>query len=177
VWGLAVVAVLVVVLAVVVLVTPWRLALRLGTDPGGIDLRLAPFGGALGEFRLPRQKPHKAPRHVAPLVRPESAVRRRRLILQALPQFLFDVVRQARLERLRVALRFGTGDPALTGQIYGQLMPLVHGGLLPRTADVALSPVFDAACLSGDAEVLLRATPLRLALPLLRLARAGGVRP
>lgn len=165
-WLLAALALAVVVL---VLAIPWRVAFRLGTDPGVIDLRLAPFDGVLGEVRLPRRKP----RQPAPAAQDRPADPRRGPVLCALPQFLSEVARQVHLDRVRVALRFGTGDPALTGQIYGQLMPLVHGGLLPRAAEVTLWPVFDRACLSGDAEVVLRVTPLRLVFPLLRLARAG----
>jgi len=161
------------VLVVVVLATPLRLALRLGTDPGGIALRLVPFGGVLGEVSLSR----RSARPSAPAKRLDRTDSRRKLILRALPQFVVELSQRVRIDQLRVSARFGTGDPALTGQIYGQLMPLAHGPFLPPAAEVRLLPVFDRACLSGDAEVVLRVTPFRLAGPLLRLLRAGFGRP
>lgn len=165
-------AIAVLAVLVLALVTPLRVALRLGTDPGGIDLRLAPFGGLLGWVALPRRTAERP----AGSKWPDPSDSRRRLILRAVPQFLGELAQRVRIDRLRVAARFGTGDPALTGQIYGQLMTLVHGPFLPVAADLRLSPDFDRACLSGDAEVVLRIIPLRLAGPLLRLARAGAGR-
>lgn len=148
---------------------PLRVALRIATDPVNLDLRLAPFGGVLGEFALPS----RAPRPNAPERphKPRPSLARQRL--RALPEFLASLAERVRVEHLGLDLRFGTGDPALTGQLYGWLMALAQGmgGVTP--ARLRLLPDFDRACLAGHAEVALRLTPLRLAGPLFRLWRAG----
>ncbi len=160
-------------LAVLLVATPLRLALRIATDPLHLDLRLAPFGGVLGEFALPRRRRGRVP----PVEQPGRPGRPRtmpaRQMLRALPEFLSALAERIRIDRLRLDLRFGTGDPALTGQLYGWLTALAQGMGGVTSAQLCLLPDFDRACLAGTAEVVLRLTPLRLAAPLFRLWRAG----
>ena len=152
------------------LVMPLRLVLRIDTDPWRIDLRLAPFAGLVGEFGLPRRPLRR--QATPPRPRQRSAARRLPM-LRALPTFLGALVERTRIDRMRVDLRFGTGDPALTGQIYGRLMPLTYGVGGGQTADLRIMPEFDRACLAGRAEVVMRVTPVRLVRPVLWLLRAG----
>lgn len=166
-WMVAAIAAALLALVLLALVLPLRLAVRIGTDPWLFDLRLAPFAGLLGWVRLPR----RAPRTKAPKLPRKPSAAPRLPILRALPEFLVAVLDRIRIDRLHLDLRFGTGDPALTGQIYGWLMPLAYG--VGATADLRIMPDFDRACLAGGAEVALRVTPLRLAGPLFRLWRSG----
>lgn len=172
-WALAAIAVLVLAVGALALVMPLRLALRFGSSPWRYDLRLAPFGGLLGWISLPRPASTavatKRPRK--PGTRPLGPV------LRALPGLLAAIVDRTRIDRLHLDLRFGTGDPALTGQVYGWLMPLVYGVGGASVADLRVRPEFDRVCLAGDAEVLLRLRPVSLAGPLFRFwqaARAGS---
>jgi hypothetical protein len=159
--------------AVLLVVMPLRLAFRIATDPWHLDLRLAPFGGVLGEFGLPRRRRHVALPPEGSKDPGKARAAPARQMLRALPEFLAALAERIRIDRLRLDLRFGTGDPALTGQVYGWLMALAQGlgGVSP--ARVCLLPDFNQACLAGQAEVVLRLTPLRLAGPLFRLWRAG----
>jgi hypothetical protein len=161
------------VIAVLLVVMPLRLALRVATDPFHLDLRLAPFGGLLGEFGLPRRAPRRAPRPEAPDKPHRPRALPARQMLRALPDFLSALAGRIRIDRLRLDLRFGTGDPALTGQLYGWLMALAQGLGGVSATRLRLLPDFDRACLSGSAEVVLRLTPVRFAGPLFRLWRAG----
>lgn len=159
--------------AVLLMVMPLRVALHIATDPLRLDLRLSPFGGVLGEFALPRSRSHGAPAKELPKGSRRSRAKPGRQMLGALPEFLSALAGRIRIDRLCLDLRFGAGDPALTGQIHGWLMALAQGvgGMSP--ARLRLLPDFDRACLAGTAEVVLRLTPLRLAGPLFRLWRAG----
>jgi hypothetical protein len=171
--------ILAVLLAVTVLllVMPLRVALRIATDPLDLDLRLAPFAGLLGEFGLPHRARRRVPHPDAPTrARRRSAMSTRHMV-RALPAFLSALAGRIRIDRLRLDLRFGTGDPALTGQVYGWLMALAQGVGGAASVPLRVLPEFERACLAGTAEVVLRLTPLRLAGPLFRLWRAGQGRP
>ncbi len=152
--------------ALAALVLPLRLAVKIGIDPWLFDLRLAPFAGLVGWLRLP----HPAPRPPPATPARRSPPPRLPPILRALPDLLAAVVDRTRIDRLSGTLRFGTGDPGLTGQILGWLMPLAFG--IGGRSGLHLVPDFDRACLAGDAEVVLRVIPLRLAGPLFRFWRA-----
>lgn len=175
-WALAAIAALVLVVGVLALVMPLRLALRFGGSPWRYDLRVSPFGGLLGWISLPRpaptaMAPERSRKPGTPGTRPPGPV------LRALPGLLAAIIDRTRIDRLRLDLRFGTGDPALTGQVYGWLMPLVYGVGGASVADLRVRPEFDRVCLAGDAEVLLHLRPVRLAGPLFRFwqaVRAGS---
>lgn len=66
------------------------------------------------------------------------------------------------VQLLSLELRFGTGDPADTGILFGRLqaaMPVTYA--TPRV-DVDLDPDFHRSIFEGAGELRLRATPLRL---------------
>ncbi|MCK0097325.1 DUF2953 domain-containing protein [Yoonia sp. F2084L] len=68
------------------------------------------------------------------------------------------------IDVLRLDAEVGLGDPAQTGQFYGQLCPLIYttGG------HVFVRPNFDQACLRGSALARLHFTPLGLIWPFVR---------
>jgi hypothetical protein len=141
------------VIAVLLVVMPLRLALRVATDPFRLDLRLAPFGGLLGEFGLPRRAPRRAPRPEAPDKPHRPRALPARQMLRALPDFLSALAGRIRIDRLRLDLRFGTGDPALTGQLYGWLMALAQG--LGRGIVSAAPWLMKALSVAGTAAMFL----------------------
>ena len=68
------------------------------------------------------------------------------------------------IDRLHLDAEFGLGDPAETGQLYGQLCPLIYtsGG------HVTVRPNFDRACLQGSALAQLHFSILGLIWPFIR---------
>lgn len=65
------------------------------------------------------------------------------------------------IDALRVDAEFGLGDPAETGQVFGQLCPVIYG----TGADITLRPNFDTACLRGSGLARFRVTPVAVAWP------------
>lgn len=154
-------------LVVLALVMPFCLALRMETDPWKLDLRVAPFAGRFGWFAVPRRAgARKARKTSGPTVGLP--------LLRALPRFLTDLVDRIRIDQLGLDLRFGTGDPALTGQIFGWLMSLAYGGGNPVALRIV--PDFDQTCLAGHADLVLRVSPVRLAGPLFQFWRSARAR-
>ena len=73
------------------------------------------------------------------------------------------------IRRLRVQGRFGTGDPAETGQIFGLLCPLIYGlGPTCGRAEIDIEPEFREACLQGHLAGVIAVTPFRLVPPFAR---------
>jgi hypothetical protein len=70
------------------------------------------------------------------------------------------------IDALRLDAEIGLGDPAETGQLYGQLCPLIYttGG------HVFVRPNFETACLQGSALAQLHFAPLGLIWPFARFS-------
>ena len=79
------------------------------------------------------------------------------------------------LDRLELDLRFGTGDPAETGQLYGYLTALAFA-LPVHTGAIRLRPDFDTAVIEPRGEARLHFTPLALVMPTIRILRDIGGR-
>lgn len=166
-------------LLLAVLLLPVRLTLRFESTTTRAEVRLALLGGLVPVTLLDSDRPRKAPRHRAPArpevqgqgARPAHGDRGLRA-LRALPCLLLSVMRHLRVEGLRLDGTFGTGDPALTGQIYGMLTPLAFGASGCERLSVTIRPSFGSACLSGSGEGSLRFTPAALIGPLLRFGWA-----
>lgn len=91
------------------------------------------------------------------------------------PTLLRGLLRQVELEEFRFNGRFGTGDPADTGAVFGVLSPILYGFPARRRVSIALEPDFNEACLDGRLRAALRITPITLLPPILRFAwRAFG---
>ncbi len=90
------------------------------------------------------------------------------------PALLRGLLRQIELEEFRLTGRFGTGDPADTGAVFGMVSPLLYG-IQTKRVSITLKPDFNDACLDGRLRAALRITPIALLPPILRFAwRAFG---
>ncbi|MBT8409568.1 MAG: DUF2953 domain-containing protein [Alphaproteobacteria bacterium] len=132
---------------------------------GGIGPRLV----LAGETRKPAPaEPAPAPKEEKKPARKRKRRRRRRRainvrrIVSETPALIGGLLRCIHVRSARLRARFGLGDPAETGQIYGLLCPAIsNAAALPRT-ELAIEPVFDAACLTGEAALELSVRPLTL---------------
>jgi hypothetical protein len=81
-----------------------------------------------------------------------------------------DLIGCVRFEAATVDVRFGLGDPAETGQVYGQMTPLIYGTSgLPRV-HVNVRPEFGDAVLKGRAALDVSLIPLYIFPPFVRFA-------
>lgn len=183
-WALL--ALVLVVLAVLAL--PVRLRLHAQSFPmGRIRLELGLLGGlvpwiAMADSSRPRKARPSAGAGAARPQKARTAKKRRRpgrgraaRMLRAGPALIGGVLGCVRVDRFHVDCTFGLGDPAETGQVFGALAPFVYGARWGRGAapSVKLTPVFDRACLEGEADVTLAVTPIRLLGPVLRFGWAS----
>ncbi|MEZ5653999.1 MAG: DUF2953 domain-containing protein [Burkholderiaceae bacterium] len=173
------------VVVVAVLVAPVRLALWVSSQPdyrAGLDLSL--LGGIIpalpiidtGRRRAKRKR--AAGKHEARRPgrrRSGSGLARVRRVLGAAPGILRSLRGAVRIRQLAIDCRFGLGDPADTGQLFGMIAPLIYGSPWhwPPPASLSVTPDFDRVCLEGRADVVLDVAPLRLLPPALRIAWAA----
>jgi hypothetical protein len=94
-------------------------------------------------------------------------IRRLRVIFKVGSNALGKIIRVFDLERAGMSIRFGTGNPAATGMLFGLVQTLIS---VPGTR-FAMDVVPDFACrkLEGEADLTLRFTMLRLAAVLFRV--------
>ena len=157
-----------VVLALVVLVAvlPVHIALSWQSDPvRRTTVVLRPFGGVsppmrvFDSIRKPRPAAERTARKTGKSPRSPRNVRGR--ILSDAVTLLRRVLGAIHFDRLHLDAEFGLGDPAETGQLFGQLCPLIYGA----GADVRLRPNFDQLCFHGNALAQLRVTPIAVVWP------------
>lgn len=79
-------------------------------------------------------------------------------IAKATPRLLADVVGTVEIRKLELSARFGTGDPADTGTIYGHLTPVLYGLGASRTG-IDVTPDFRERRLDGKIDGDIRFTP------------------
>ena len=87
------------------------------------------------------------------------------------------LLRQIAIDHLRVSVRFGLGDAALTGEVFGLLMA-IRGMLMATGGNVSLAAAaeFHERIVEGDAEGAIRiAHPLALVPPVIRIIRHPAV--
>lgn len=77
-------------------------------------------------------------------------------------RFLKDLVRALHLQRLRLLMRWGLGDPADTGRLWALIGPLSAMVQNVRSAEVCIEPEFMDAVLEVQADGQLRLIPLQL---------------
>lgn len=98
-------------------------------------------------------------------------------IVDAVLTYTGALLRQISIDHLRASLRFGLGDAAMTGEVFGCLMAL--RGMLMATggkASLAAVAVFDEPVIEGEAEGAIRiAHPLSLVPPVIRIIRHPAV--
>ncbi len=174
--GLIAAALLGVVLlvAIVLVATPLHLAVEAESgDATRAELSLRTLWGLSPALRLPldtgRRRRQRSKRR-----KRRSGGRRNRWFGEgiALPRLssLRGLFARITFDRLELDLRFGTGDPAETGWLYGYLTAFAHA-LPVRAGAIRLRPDFGAAVVAGRAEARLHFTPLALVVPIVRILR------
>ena len=160
---------LVVALAVA---TPLRLRLSAKSDPTWRSRVVArPFAGMCvpitiyDSTRPHEQKPQKEKTPVKSRTKRKSRRSINAEALRLIPATIGQMLRQIHVDNLLIDGEFGTGDPAETGQIFGQLTPFIYANNL----DIRLRPNFAVACLRGRAEAQLSVIPIRFLWPLAAL--------
>ena len=79
-----------------------------------------------------------------------------------------DLLGVLRIDTVRCDARVGLEDPADTGALYGALAPIRYVCRGSERVQLRVEPVFDGPTLTGRAELVVSAVPLRLVPPLLR---------
>ncbi|MCP3969492.1 MAG: DUF2953 domain-containing protein [Rhodobacteraceae bacterium] len=170
--GLAVVA---------VLVLPVRLRLRAhARQDRRLRLELGLLGGLVPWIMVLDTDRPKKPEPVARKTAGKSKAGRKRRrgfgrargmrAVRAVPKLLGGLLRCVRVQRALVDCVFGLDDPAETGQVFGQIAPVIYA--MPGREHVALRPDFTAARLEGEAELALAVVPVTLLGPVVRFAWA-----
>lgn len=77
-------------------------------------------------------------------------------------RWLKRLVTSFSVRRLSLWLRFGTGDPADTGRLYGRFQAAMPVAYATPSIDVDLRPEFERTVFEAGGELCLRVTPLRL---------------
>ena len=114
--------------------------------------------------------------------RPKPAAWRRKVRAKGRPRWrptalpslrtLRDLVALVQIDRLDLDIRFGTGDPAETGRLFGYLSALVFA-LPPHGGTVRLHPDFGLDGVRGRAAAELQIRPLSVLGQAFRLIRAA----
>ena len=163
------------ILLVLAIALPLRVELRVSRDEAlRYSLAFRPFGrfgprfSLTGDGRNTDNEP-KPPEK-------KKGTRRwgsRGHMVRAAPRLIGDLFACLRFETADVDMRFGTGDPAETGQIFGMLTPVLYGVSNLRKIDVRIRPVFDQAAFSGHAAMVISVVPAMLVPPFLRFGWAS----
>ena len=101
------------------------------------------------------------------------AVLKQAAFRQRVYRFAKDVLRAAHLQRLRLTIRLGLGEPAETGRLWAVMGPLSAMAENLRNAQVRIEPEFLDATFEFDAGGQMRLIPLQL----LALAVAFALSP
>lgn len=145
-------------LLVAILFLPIHLRLAAQSHPiGQASVQVRPFGGVCPPITVfdstrkatKKPKPAEPRKKKAPKKQRKSGWKMRGNLLAEIRRLIRRVINAIHIDDLRANAEFGMGDPAETGQLYGQLSPLVHasGGHL------RLQPNFEKACLRGSGQV------------------------
>ena len=136
--------------------------------PSMILLRL--FGGVFPAIRVyDSAKPSKAKAKAAPKAPKRRKARRggwvpNGVALAEVMALLRRLLRAVHIDALQLDAEVGLGDPGETGQLYGQLCPLIY----TARGHVFVRPNFNRACLQGSGLAQLHFTPLGLIWPFIR---------
>ncbi|NNJ67327.1 MAG: DUF2953 domain-containing protein [Boseongicola sp.] len=89
-------------------------------------------------------------------------------LAQAGAKLVGDILRCVRIETATLQMRFGLGDPAETGEVFGYMAPVIYGAGVGQKLSFDVEPVFDRAVLEGQAKLDLSLVPAALLGPLFR---------
>lgn len=152
--------------------TPLRVDLAFRSDPAVRScIDVSPFGGAVGRIRVfdtTRKKAAKKKTRDNEKARKKKERSRKKGgalfkgAIHDLPHVVGQMIRTIHVETLNVHGEFGLNDPAETGQLYGQLTPLIYG----FGGKVSIQPNFHSSCLRGAAKARLRVIPIVFLLPI-----------
>lgn len=155
---------------------PLHLELRAARDETlRFSLTVRPFGrfGPRIPLRNDKPKSEKTPKAAEQTRQKRSRWRGKpRLVIGAVIRLVTDIFGLVRLDRVELDMRFGTGDPAETGQAFGMLAPLIYGARGSQRIDFHVEPVFDRKALTGHANVDLSIIPALLVPPVVRFGWA-----
>ncbi|SMX21977.1 DUF2953 domain-containing protein [Boseongicola aestuarii] len=137
---------------------------RAGVRPFGRYGPRIPLSGRKPKPDRPEEKPLDA--------RPKPKKRKLRTkgLASAVIRLIGDILQRICIDTARLQMRFGLGDPAETGQVFGYLSPLIYGTAPGQAICLEVEPVFDRAVLQGEAELDLSVVPATLLGPLFRFA-------
>lgn len=118
----------------------------------------------------PPEEPEEAPADERPPEGPTARERARQaLALVRSEGFLghtwrtiVRLLRSFSVDAFSLWLRFGTGDPAQTGRLYGRMQAAMPAAHASRRLAVDLDPDFDREVFEGGGALVLSARPLRL---------------
>lgn len=167
-WGL--VAVLLVLL--LALATPLRLELNVSKEEAvQFSAALRPFGRFGPRIALTDRKKKAKAKTKAKTKKPSKRsvwrVKPKRFAGAAI-HLVSDLMGCVKFESAAVDVHFGLGDPAETGQIYGQMTPLIYGTAGMPRVNINVRPAFDRAVLSGQAALDISLIPLQILPPFVR---------
>lgn len=134
-----------------VVILPVRVLCTWQSDPAKrAVVLLRPFGGVFPAVRVYDSARKRAAEPERRASKPKNKRRRPRLrgiAVTDVAELLDRLIHAFQIEELRGDTEFGTGDPAETGQLYGQLTPLVYN----TGSRLRLHPNFAETCLRGNA--------------------------
>jgi len=174
-WVVLGLLVLVIVLALVVFCTPWRLLAEFDTSARpAFVVRLLIVGGLIPLFSV-----SGIPRQAAPeVVEPDTTKQSKKTtgpmsrdtivrMMRATPRLFSRVITKFKLEDAKVDLLFGLGDPADTGAVFGALQPVAPLVESATGVHLTLRPDFHNARFACCGEAAVRITPITLIPPAL----------
>jgi hypothetical protein len=159
-------------LLLLAMATPLRIELMLiKEDAWRFSVALRPFGRFGPRIALPdrKKKTERAPK-AAPKKRPgrRSWQQQPQRVARAVVRLAADILRHLRVNAVTLDLKFGLGDPAETGQVYGLLAPLIYSANAIPLVRLSIDPAFDRTILTGRAELDLSLIPVTLLAPSVR---------
>lgn len=157
--------------------TPVKLWARFQSTPKmRFRLQVSPFGGLapylmlVDSNRSKRKDKSRSKRDKKPKVKKSIPSRGARRMIGNIPRLFGDFLSQIRLQKVTVNGRFGLGDPADTGTVFGVLCPIIFGASSTQHFDITVVPDYDQACFVGKVEASVSIIPLRLIPPIARFS-------
>ena len=171
------------VIAMALMVTPWRIRVAFHSTPtpnlqvrarflGGATPAATLFDGAHPKEIAPPEEAEESETRGPPKKEPakRADIQRGVRIAKASPRLVAGLLRKFRIERISGDLDVGLKDPADTGALYGLAAPIAYGVGRGVTRDFTIRPCFDGPVLNGDMEARFRVTPAALAPPAIMFA-------
>lgn len=109
-----------------------------------------------------QRQPPKQLRKASSGLRPHTVGR----LIHAAPRLIGSLLMPIRASDGTLALTFGSGDPAETGEFFGLCTPLVYGASAALPFSIVVQPDFDQQRLDVQASLTFRAIPLAFVPPI-----------